>query len=101
MSVGDELRKQGYKLEYEYGSTEDKTEVWVNDKAGMAVRVEWMRVGYRSPPRPPHAPHPHPGSQRRELPTPQVQEASPATAPGKRSSDPVGELDTRRGTGYP
>jgi len=44
MSVSDELRRQGYKLEYEYGNSEDKTEVWINETAGMAVRIEWMRV---------------------------------------------------------
>jgi len=44
MSIGDELRNQGYRLEYEYGDSEERTEVWVNKKAGMAVRIEWMRV---------------------------------------------------------
>ncbi len=44
MSVSDELRKLGYKLEYEYGNSEDRTEVWINETAGMAVRIEWMRV---------------------------------------------------------
>ena len=44
MGVGDELRKLGYKREYEYGHNGDLTEVWINEKAGMAVRIEWMRV---------------------------------------------------------
>ena len=44
MSVNDELRKLGYKLEYEYGPSGDRTEVWINEKAGTAVRIEWMRV---------------------------------------------------------
>jgi len=44
MSMSEELRKQGYKLEYEYGNSEDRTEVWINEAAGMAVRIEWMRV---------------------------------------------------------
>ena len=44
MSIADELRNLGYKLEYEYGDSEDRTEVWVNKKAGMAVRIEWMRI---------------------------------------------------------
>jgi len=44
MTIADELRKLGYKLEYEYGRNEDRTEVWINEKAGMAVRIEWMRV---------------------------------------------------------
>ena len=44
MGIADELRNQGYKLEYEYGRSGDLTEVWVNKKAGMAVRIEWMSV---------------------------------------------------------
>ena len=41
MSIGDELRNQGYKLGYEYGNSEDRTEVWINEKAGMA-RSLWL-----------------------------------------------------------
>ena len=44
MSIGDELRRLGYRFEYDYGDSEDRTEVWINDKAGMAVRIEWMRI---------------------------------------------------------
>ena len=44
MTIHDELRQLGYTLEYEYGPDEDRTEVWINEKAGMAVRIEWMRV---------------------------------------------------------
>jgi len=44
MTIQEELRKLGYKLEYEYGPNEDRTEVWINEEAGMAVRIEWMRV---------------------------------------------------------
>jgi len=44
MTIHDELRKLGYKLEYEYGHNEDRTEVWINENAGMAVRIEWMSV---------------------------------------------------------
>jgi hypothetical protein len=44
MTIHEELRTLGYKLEYEYGHNEDRTEVWINEKAGMAVRIEWMRV---------------------------------------------------------
>ena len=44
MSIGEELRKLDCKLEYEYGHSEDRTEVCINEKAGMAVRIEWMRV---------------------------------------------------------
>ena len=44
MGVAGELRKHGYKLEYEYGDGEDHTEVWINEEASMAVRVGWMKV---------------------------------------------------------
>ncbi len=44
MTIADELRSLGYKFEYEHGDSEERTEVWVNKKAGMAVRIEWMRV---------------------------------------------------------
>ena len=44
MTIADELRELGYKLEYEYGHSAERTEVWVNEKAGMAVRIEWMRI---------------------------------------------------------
>jgi len=44
MGIAEELRNQGYELEYEYGDSEDHTEVWINTKEGMAVKVEWMRV---------------------------------------------------------
>ena len=44
MGVAEEVREEGYKLEYEYGNGEDHTEVWVNEEACMAVRIEWMKV---------------------------------------------------------
>jgi len=44
MSIGDELRQLGYKLEYEYSHSEDRTEVRIKEKLGMAVRIEWMTV---------------------------------------------------------
>jgi len=31
-------------LECKYGNSEDRTEVWNNETAGMAVRIEWIRV---------------------------------------------------------
>ena len=52
MSIADELRKLDYKLEYEYGPDEDRIEVWSNEEAGMAVRIEWMTA-----PRPRWLPH--------------------------------------------
>jgi len=44
MSIGDELRKLGYRFEYDHGDAEERTEVWVNDELRMAVRIEWMRI---------------------------------------------------------
>ena len=44
MGIHDELRKMGYCFEYEHGDSEDRTEVWVNEPAQMAVRIEWMRI---------------------------------------------------------
>ena len=44
MGIAEELRKQGYKLEYEYADGEDHTEVWISQKKGMALRIEWIRI---------------------------------------------------------
>jgi hypothetical protein len=44
MSIGDELKEQGYQFEYEHGDSEGRTEVWINRKIGMAVRIEWFRM---------------------------------------------------------
>ena len=44
MTIADELRRLGYTFQYDHGDSEERTEVWVNKKAGMAVRIEWMRV---------------------------------------------------------
>jgi hypothetical protein len=44
MTIHDELRKLGYEFGYEHGDTEERIEVWVNEKAGIVVRIEWMTV---------------------------------------------------------
>ena len=44
MGIHDELGKMGYVFEYEHGDSEERTEVWINRKAGMAVRIEWFRL---------------------------------------------------------
>ena len=44
MGIHDELRKQGYEFEYDRHDGEDRTEVWTNKKAGMAVRIEWLKI---------------------------------------------------------
>ena len=49
MGVREELQREGYRFEYEHGDSEGRTEVWVNEKAGMAVRIEWMRMDAVAP----------------------------------------------------
>jgi len=44
MGVAEELKKEGYGLEYEYDEGEDHTEVWTNEQAGKAVRIQWMKL---------------------------------------------------------
>ena len=44
MGIHEELSKMGYRFEYERGDSEDRTEIWVNKEAGMAVRIEWFRL---------------------------------------------------------
>jgi len=44
MSISEELRKLGYRFEYERTGDGERTEVWTNEEAGMAVRIEWMKV---------------------------------------------------------
>ena len=43
-SIREALRAEGYAFEYDYGYGEDRTEVWVNEEAKMAVRIEWMKI---------------------------------------------------------
>jgi hypothetical protein len=44
MSIQDELKKEGYAFEYEHGDSEEKTEVWINRSARLAIRIEWFRI---------------------------------------------------------
>lgn len=44
MGIHEELGRMGYRFEYEHGDSEDRKEVWVNEEAGMAVRIEWFRL---------------------------------------------------------
>jgi hypothetical protein len=43
------LRGAGFVYEYGVPDGEDWTEVWVSDKAKLAVRIEWLRVSKPSP----------------------------------------------------
>ena len=49
MRIHDEFKKMGYQFEYDHGDSEDRTEVWINKKAGMAVRIEWFRLDEAGP----------------------------------------------------
>ncbi|MFB3893968.1 MAG: hypothetical protein ACE15C_18315 [Phycisphaerae bacterium] len=44
MSVENELKKLGYKFEYAQDDGGDRTEVWINQDQGLAIRIEWMKV---------------------------------------------------------
>jgi hypothetical protein len=44
MSIENELTQMGYEFEYAYKDGNDRTEVWVNAQAGIAVRIEWLAV---------------------------------------------------------
>lgn len=45
VTIYDELRKMGYEFDNEYSNSEERTEVWINRKAGLAVRLEWFHAG--------------------------------------------------------
>ena len=44
MTIEKELQSQGYELEYGCSDNEDRKQVWVNKKAGMAIRIEWLKM---------------------------------------------------------
>ena len=44
MGIREALREEGYVFEYDHGDGEDRTEVWINEKAKMAIRIEWMKI---------------------------------------------------------
>jgi len=44
MGIHEALQKEGYVFEYERTRGEDRIEVWTNTNAGMAVRIEWMKM---------------------------------------------------------
>ena len=44
MGIAEELKKQGYSLEYERDEHGDHAEVWINHKERMALKVVWMRI---------------------------------------------------------
>jgi len=44
MGIHDELRTMGYRFECDHGDSEERTEVWINEVARMAVRIDWMRI---------------------------------------------------------
>ena len=44
MGICDELKRQGYEFDHEYGSSEDRMEVWVNRKTGRGILIEWFSL---------------------------------------------------------
>ena len=44
MGIHEELKKMGYRFEYERGDSDERTEVWTNAVVRMAVRIEWFRM---------------------------------------------------------
>ena len=44
MGIHEALREAGYQFEYERSRGEDRVEVWLNQDAKMAVRIEWLKV---------------------------------------------------------
>ena len=44
MEIGEELKKQGYEFDHEFGNSEDRAEVWVNRETGRGVAIEWFSL---------------------------------------------------------
>lgn len=44
MRVREALREEGFAFEYEQKRGDGVIEVWVNEKAKMAARIEWLRI---------------------------------------------------------
>ena len=44
MGIEQELQKQGYEYQYACELGEDRKQVWINKKAGIAIRIEWIRM---------------------------------------------------------
>jgi hypothetical protein len=44
MSIHEELKKQGFVFDREYGCSENRAEVWINKEAETGVRIEWFRL---------------------------------------------------------
>lgn len=44
MRIHDALREEGFVFEYDYADGEDRTEIWVNEKQSMSVRIQWLKI---------------------------------------------------------
>ena len=44
MGLYDDLEKEGFEFDHEYGDSEGRTEVWVNRKTGRGVMIEWFSL---------------------------------------------------------
>ena len=45
MKIDKNLKKQGFALDAESTESEAPAEIWINEKAGLGVRLEWFRLG--------------------------------------------------------
>jgi len=44
MKFDKNLKKQGFALNTERTESEAPAEIWINEKAGLGVRLEWFRL---------------------------------------------------------
>ena len=44
MGIDKELQKQGYEFDIECSDREAPAEIWINEKAGFGVRLEWFKL---------------------------------------------------------
>ena len=44
MSIPEELKKQGFGFDREYGCSENRAEVWINKEAELGISIEWFRL---------------------------------------------------------
>lgn len=49
MGIKEELERQGYEFEYERTVGGDRRQVWTNKEAGMAIRIEWLKIDQVEP----------------------------------------------------
>jgi len=45
MRIDKQLKKKGFDLNHELTESEAPAEIWINEKVGFGVRLEWFRLG--------------------------------------------------------